>query len=201
MNIKIKKSLLGAFLFIVTIGAFVYSFIKYNSALQFPIYTKLSSMKVLTIVNAPVTNKYVKEKYIVNNCSISEAYLYIEASINDEPINANNGEDICFGINQKCEHIIMNNNKVPMPKYLTTSYLYDLSDISLLDYNFNTMKVDNYYPNANLIDKMNKQTIEIVAAISSNRNKKQIEKMKIYYICENNCSTKDVSCGIMSDVK
>lgn len=201
MNTKTKKSLLGTFLFIITIGAFVYSFIKYNSALQFPIYTQLSSMKVITIVDAPVINKYVKEKYIVNNCSVSKAYLYIEASINDEPINADNGEDICFGINQKCEHIIMNNNKVPMPKYLTTSYLYDLSDISLLDYNFDTMKVDNYYPNANLIDKINKQTIEVVAAISSNHSKKQISKMKIYYICENNCSTKDVSCGIMSDVK
>ncbi|MBO7066742.1 MAG: hypothetical protein J6W40_03920 [Alphaproteobacteria bacterium] len=196
MNIKLKKSLIGIFFFIITLIAVGYTFVKHNSALQFPVYTQLSSMKVINIVDTPTTNKYIKEKYNLKDCTVSTAYLYIKASVDGGTIDINNGEDICFGINQRCEHIIMNNNRVPIPNYLETSYLYDLSNISLLEYNFTDSKVENYYPNADLIGQMQKQTIEFVAGISANRRKKQIEEIKIYYVCEKGCSNEDSSCGI-----
>lgn len=197
MNNKISKILLGWLCFGFTLFAFGYSFVKHNSAIQFPVYTKLSSMKAINVVMHPVPNKYIKEKYILQNCKISEAYLYIVASVNNTPIDIDNGEDICFGANKRCEHIIMNNNRIPLPAYLENTYLYDLSNISLLDYNFETMKVDNYYPNANLLDDINKKTVEFIAKVSSNRKKNRIDEMKIFYLCEEACDANDSSCGLI----
>ena len=91
----------------------------------------------------------------------------------------------------------MNNNRVPLPAYLENTYLYDLSNISLLDYNFETMKVDNYYPNANLLGNINKKTVEFIAKVSSNRKKNRIDEMKIFYLCEEPCDTNNSSCGLV----
>lgn len=197
MNKKTYKILLGWACFGFSLFAFGYSFVKHNSAIQFPVYTKLSSMKSTNVVASPVSDKYIKEKYILQDCKISEAYLYIVASVNNAPIDIDNGEDICFGANKRCEHIIMNNNRVPLPAYLENTYLYDLSNISLLDYNFETMKVDNYYPNANLLDDINKKTVEFIAKVSSNRKKNRIDEMKIFYLCEEVCDVNDISCGLI----
>lgn len=197
MNKKTYKILLGWACFGFSLFAFGYSFVKHNSAIQFPVYTKLSSMKLINVVASPISDKYIKEKYILQDCKISEAYLYIVASVNNAPIDIDNGEDICFGANKRCEHIIMNNNRVPLPAYLENTYLYDLSNISLLDYNFETMKVDNYFPNANLLDDINKKTVEFIAKISSNRKKNRIDEMKIFYLCEEACDVNDSSCGLI----
>lgn len=59
------------------------------------------------------------------------------------------------------------------------------------------MKVDNYFPNANLLDDINKKTVEFIAKISSNRKKNRIDEMKIFYLCEEACDVNDSSCGLI----
>lgn len=191
------KLVVGIILFIATFIAFAFIFINHNTETRFPIYSNLENMKVLKVVDNPIRNKYVIQKYILSDCNIENAYLYIVASVADKAIDVDGGEDICFGINQKCKHIMMNNNKIAIPNYKENTYLYDLSNMALLDYNFETGKANEYYPNANLLDNMQTRTIEFVAKVSANKKPNTIEKLYIYYTCSNDCSIKNESCGIM----
>ena len=125
----------------------------------------------------------------------SRAYLYIEALVDyKRPLTS--WDDIYFKINGNGGHLIPDGNVLATPPGESTTYLYDLRKISYFPTIKNKEKKIDKQEDMNIFEILeSSSTINIVAAISSNRPGRVMKEVSIYYECYegSDCSIDDVT--------
>lgn len=184
---------------------FIYLYIKSSKEKIITPYQEFSylekNMKKIILVDYKKDEKPVSiypggidKTYKNINCKINNAYLSMEAYIENDKSLIPGDEDVYFGIdgaekNGKGGHIrmLVDNIKVPNNPNI---YLYNMKNMS-----FTTLdnKISN---NEDIMSEIgNTLNTQIVAYISANKKDRVLKNMILYYTCEN-CEKGDINCRL-----
>jgi len=214
LNLLAKQIIAGAFLIgsIIAYGFIVHMYktdnnVKANdetSEVEYFEYSQLNNMKSIDIaldkfMDIPAvqdeakTYGLVEKRYRRKSCTVTKAYLYINATVFNAPLNSH--ESICFGLSDACRRIALDQNSLPVPQTLTSVSLYNLEKIS---FGNNKNAVEDLLPIINTTS--NDSTFTTAVFLSSNRRARYIDRITIYYECggpEDNCKKGDEECGLI----
>ena len=144
--------------------------------------------------NNPATVEFdgIHKKYEIVG-KFSRAYLYIEAMVDyKRPLTA--WDDFYFKVNGLGGHLISDDNLLPVPPSEISRFLYDLRSVSYFSSIRDKERSANQQLDINLFALLqNGITLDITAAISSDRPGRVMKEVSIYYECfeGSDCSIKE----------
>ncbi|MBI4120029.1 MAG: hypothetical protein HY454_01045, partial [Parcubacteria group bacterium] len=144
--------------------------------------------------NKPATVEFdgIHKQYEVRG-KFSRAYLYIEAVVDyKRPLTV--WDDFYFKVNGLGGHLISDTNLLPVPSSEISRFLYDLRLISYFPSIRDKEKNTNQQVDINLFALLqNGITLDMTAAISSDRPGRIMKEVSIYYECfeGSDCSIKE----------
>ena len=163
--------------------------------------TKISSIQITSDCPAdgcmndkPATIEFdgISKKFEVMG-KFSRAYLYIEAVVDyKRPLTV--WDDFYFKVNGLGGHLISDLNLLPIPPSDISRFLYDLRSVSYFPSIRDKERSANKQTDINLFVLLqNGITLDITAAISSDRPGRIMKEVSIYYECfeGSNCSIKE----------
>ena len=162
--------------------------IKQSQQSQYPDYENFNAMKILKIAEHykikgnVATGKSLTKKFKLNEKnSIESAYIYIEASVNGNPLGFY--DDIYLKINNKGGHLMLDNNLLLVPqKENVSTYLLPLASISYKP--SRDAKKETFEVNHDFLEDTNEtQSLDILAHINSKKKNKVLIKVQIGYAC------------------